>query len=324
MRPFGCPVTILNTIDHLGKFDGKADEGFFVGYSTNSKTYKVFNSRTRIVEENLHIQFRNQSNGSTSSKACDNAGKIKKEEKKDAEDPGNESGNPTKGKDSEVSKVTTNLPLQNSGASDNDKYLLNFPLALSNENDDEDVGAEADINNLDTHIPVSPIPTTRIHKDHPMDVKSAFLYGKIEEEVYVCQPPRFEDPDFPDITRIFRYLKGQPKLGLWYPKDLPFDLVAYTDNDYGGASLDMKSTIGGFQFLGCRLISWQCKKQIMVANSITKGGYIAASNCYGQVALIQIQLIIMRYNFKRLRFILIMIAQMILEWNAKAAKDGNL
>ncbi|GJZ88859.1 ribonuclease H-like domain-containing protein [Tanacetum coccineum] len=57
MRPFGCPVTILNTIDHLGKFDGKADEGFFIGYSLNSKAFRVFNSRTRIVEENLHIRF---------------------------------------------------------------------------------------------------------------------------------------------------------------------------------------------------------------------------------------------------------------------------
>ncbi|GJU69030.1 ribonuclease H-like domain-containing protein [Tanacetum coccineum] len=57
MRPFRCPVTILNTLDHLGKFDGKADEGFFVGYSVNSKAFRVFNSRTRIVEETLHITF---------------------------------------------------------------------------------------------------------------------------------------------------------------------------------------------------------------------------------------------------------------------------
>ncbi|GKF42736.1 ribonuclease H-like domain-containing protein, partial [Tanacetum coccineum] len=57
MRPFGYPVTILNTIDHLGKFDGKADEGFFIGYSLNSKAFRVINSRTRIVEENLHIRF---------------------------------------------------------------------------------------------------------------------------------------------------------------------------------------------------------------------------------------------------------------------------
>ncbi|GJY20741.1 uncharacterized mitochondrial protein-like protein [Tanacetum coccineum] len=309
--------------------------------------------------------------------------------------------------------------------------------------DDEDDSVEADMNNLDTTIQVSHNPTTRIHKDHPLnqvigDFKSstqtrrmsknleehgrtqkgnsciegskldrgyagrastiqvtrsvdigAFLYGKIEEEVYVCQPPRFDDPNFPDrmssmgeltfflglqvqqkkdgifisqdkyvaeilkkfgftevktastpmetqkpllkdedgeevdvhmyrsmigslmyltssrpdimfvvyacaryqvnpkvshlhaMKRIFRYLKGQPKLGLWYPKDSPFDLVAYTDSDYAGASLDRKSTIGGCQFLGCRLISWQCKKQIVVANSLIEAKYMAASSCCG-------------------------------------------
>ncbi|GJT77095.1 ribonuclease H-like domain-containing protein [Tanacetum coccineum] len=57
MRPFGCPVTILNTLDHLGKFDGKSDDGFFIGYSINSKAFIVFNTRTRFVEENLHINF---------------------------------------------------------------------------------------------------------------------------------------------------------------------------------------------------------------------------------------------------------------------------
>ncbi|GJW68521.1 putative ribonuclease H-like domain-containing protein [Tanacetum coccineum] len=71
------------------------------------------------------------------------------------------------------------------------------------------------------------------------------------------------------VKRIFRYLKGQPKLGLWYPKDSPFDLEAFSDSDYVGASLDRKSTTGGCQFLGKRLISWQCKKQAIVANSTT-------------------------------------------------------
>ncbi|GKB72224.1 putative ribonuclease H-like domain-containing protein [Tanacetum coccineum] len=83
------------------------------------------------------------------------------------------------------------------------------------------------------------------------------------------------------VKRIFRYLKGQPKLGLWYPRDSPFDLEAFSDSDYAGASLDRKSTIGGCQFLGKRLISWQCKKQTIVANSTTKVEYVAATNCCG-------------------------------------------
>ncbi|GJY09601.1 putative ribonuclease H-like domain-containing protein [Tanacetum coccineum] len=57
IRPFGCPVTILNTLDPLGKFDGKAKEGFLVGYPVNSKALRVFNSQTRKVEENLHVNF---------------------------------------------------------------------------------------------------------------------------------------------------------------------------------------------------------------------------------------------------------------------------
>ncbi|GKB69348.1 putative ribonuclease H-like domain-containing protein [Tanacetum coccineum] len=89
------------------------------------------------------------------------------------------------------------------------------------------------------------------------------------------------------VKRIFRYLKGQPKLGLWYPRDSPFDLEAFSDSDYAGATLDRKSTIGGCQFLSKRLISWQYKKQSIVANSTTEAEYVAATNCCGQVLWIQ-------------------------------------
>nr|GEV79848.1 hypothetical protein [Tanacetum cinerariifolium] len=85
-----------------------------------------------------------------------------------------------------------------------------------------------------------------------------------------------------DVKGIFRYLKGKPHLGLWYPKDSPFNLVAYSNSDYA-ASLDRKSTTGVCQFLGCRLISWQCKKQIDFATSSTEAEYIAAASCCAQV-----------------------------------------
>ncbi|GJZ31631.1 putative ribonuclease H-like domain-containing protein [Tanacetum coccineum] len=88
----------------------------------------------------------------------------------------------------------------------------------------------------------------------------------------------------PDIM----YLKGKPKLGLWYPRVSSFDLEAYSDSDYAGANFDRKSTTRGCQFLGRRLISWQCKKQ---------AEYVAAVNCRGQVLWIQNQMLDYGFNF---------------------------
>ncbi|GJR21133.1 putative ribonuclease H-like domain-containing protein [Tanacetum coccineum] len=101
------------------------------------------------------------------------------------------------------------------------------------------------------------------------------------------------------VKRIFRYLKHQPKLGLWYPRDSPFKLEAFSDSDYGGASLDRKSTTGGCQFLGRRLISWQCKKQTTMANSTTEAEYVAAASCCGQVLWIQNQMMDYGFNFMK-------------------------
>ncbi|GJS36107.1 hypothetical protein Tco_0534489 [Tanacetum coccineum] len=79
--------------------------------------------------------------------------------------------------------------------------------------------------------------------------------------------------------------------------DSPFDLEAYTDSDYAGASLDKKSTTGGCQFLRRRLISWQCKKQTIVAISTTEAEYVAASSCCGHVLWILNQMLDYGYNF---------------------------
>ncbi|GJT45492.1 putative ribonuclease H-like domain-containing protein [Tanacetum coccineum] len=99
------------------------------------------------------------------------------------------------------------------------------------------------------------------------------------------------------VKRIFKYLKGKPNLGLWYPRESSFDLEAYSDSDYAGANLDRKSTTGGCQFLGSRLISWQCKKQTIVATSTTEAEYVAAASCCGQVLWIQNQMLDYGFNF---------------------------
>ena len=92
------------------------------------------------------------------------------------------------------------------------------------------------------------------------------------------------------VKRILRYLKERPNLGLWYPIGGDFDLVAYTDSDYGGCNMSRKSTTGGCQLLGGRLISWQCKKQTSVSQSMTEAEYMAAASCTSQVLWIQQQL----------------------------------
>nr|GEV83999.1 putative ribonuclease H-like domain-containing protein [Tanacetum cinerariifolium] len=687
MRPFGCPVTILNILDSLGKFDRKVDEGFLVGYSVSSKAFRVFNSRIRIVQETLHVNFlenkpNNAGSGHTWLFDIDNLTKTMNYQPVNAGNQTNLSAGLHDKFDAEKAKeevdqqyvfflcgllanaVGTLVPTvgQNSpnitnifnaagpsnaatspthGKSSLDASQLPYdPDMLELEDitysDDEyDVGAEVDFNNLETSITVSPILTTRVHKDnhvtqiisdlslttqtrsmtrvvkdqgglsqinnddfhtymfayflsqeepkrvhqalkdpswikamqeellqfkmqkvwilvdlphgkrtigtkwvfrnkkdergivirnkarlvvqghiqeegtdfeevfdqvarieairlflayasfmgfmvYQINVKSAFLYGSIEEEVYVCQPPGFEDPDYPNkvykvvkalyglhqaprawyetlanyilendfqrgkidqtlfikrqkgdillvqiyvddiifgatnkdlyksfeklmkdkfqmssmrelafflglqvkqkkdrifisqdkyvaeilkkfgltegksastpidtekpllkdsdgedvdvhtyrsmigslmyltslrpdimfavcacvhfqvtpkasylyaVKRIFRYLKGKPHLGLWYLKDSPFDLVAYSDSDYAGASLDRKSTTRGCQFLSCRLIFWQCNKQIVVATSSTKAEYVVAASCCAQVLWIQNQLL---------------------------------
>nr|GEX12870.1 hypothetical protein [Tanacetum cinerariifolium] len=516
IRPFGYSVTILNTLDHLGKFQGKVDEGFLVGYSVCSKAFRVFNSRTRIVQETLHVNFmenkpnvvgsgptwlfdidslsrtmnyqpvsaENQTNSHASLQDTKKAGEKvahtyvlfpvwsdgftnPQNKDKDALVDGKEhdddiqksvspdihslscsaqtrkQGDKTENKDKRKSHVNSiigymdlnaefeecsnnssngvnaasslvstaghnfihntnnfsaagpsnttasptvaNSSSQDASTSSHDSNMPNLE-DLTHSDDANDVGAEDDINNLESVVPVSPIPTIRIHKDHPisqiigdlslttqtrsmaravkdqghtqeegidyeevfdpiakieairlflayasfmgflvyqMDVKSAFSMALLRKK-YTCvnpqglrilnilkkykkwsrhfmdyikllelEKPLLKDLDEEDVDvhtyrsmivkRIFGYLKGKPNLGLWYPKYSPSDLVAYSDSDYTGASLDRKSTTRGCQFLGCRLISWQCKKQTVVATSSTEAEHVAAASGCAQV-----------------------------------------
>ncbi|GJZ34722.1 putative ribonuclease H-like domain-containing protein, partial [Tanacetum coccineum] len=127
----------------------------------------------------------------------------------------------------------------------------------------------------------------------PMETKVALT--KDEEAVDVDVTPKSSHLNA--VKKIFKYLKVKPHLGLWYPRESPFDLEAFSDSDYGGSNLDRKSTTGGCQFLGQRLISWQCKKQTIVATSTTEAEYVDAANCCGQVLWVQNQLLDYGFNF---------------------------
>ncbi|GJW58460.1 putative ribonuclease H-like domain-containing protein [Tanacetum coccineum] len=589
IRPFGCHVTILNTIDHLGKIKEKADEGFLVGYSLSSKAFRVYNLETNRVEENLHIKFlenkpnvvgkgptwlfdldyltdsmnyqpvrlENQANKPAGPKetnhsagtqtSTNKSSETKNGDDKSKEDTGMKSkekpvdkeeqafleelkrlkrqekeahdvaealrkevaqgtenlihqtrdarANGTKTVSTDSTPVSTASPLrafstaprawyatlsaflEQSGyikgtidktlfiKKDKDIMLVQvyvddiifgstkkswcdeFEALMKNRFQMSSMGELTFFLGLQVKQKEDGIFISQdkyvgeiLKKSVVMDVKSAFLYGTIDEEVYVSQPPGFVDPKHPKkvykvvkalyglhqaprawyatlsafleqsgyrrgtidktlfikkdkkdimlvqvcvddiifgstkkswcdefealmknrfskdvpwenspsfldysvkhastpiethkplvkdegaadvdvhlyrrfqvtpktshlhaVKRIFRYLKGKPKLGLWYRRESSFDLVAYLDSDYGGANLDRKSTTGGCQFLGHRLISWQCKKQTIVATSTTEAEYVAAANCCGQVLWIQNQMLDYGFNFLNTR-----------------------
>ncbi|GJV10166.1 putative ribonuclease H-like domain-containing protein, partial [Tanacetum coccineum] len=168
-----CERKVLHTMDHLGKFDGKTNEGFFVGYSINSKAFRVFNSRTRIVEENLHVQFskdtpniagsgpnwlfdidaltksmnyklvvaRNQSNGNAGTKACDDAGKARMETSY-PDDGSKPSSDDEKKVDEDPRKDNESIDQEND---DNVNSLNNVNDTSTKEVNASDVGAKADM-----------------------------------------------------------------------------------------------------------------------------------------------------------------------------------
>nr|GEV15250.1 hypothetical protein [Tanacetum cinerariifolium] len=508
MRPFGYPVTILNILDPLGKFDGKADEGFLVGYSASRSrptwlfdidtltksmnyqpntdddtTFEVKEPKFELKkpESAVHVSPRSsaktkkhddktirEAKGKSSVELSTRFRNLSEEFEDFSDNSINEVNtavSPTHGKSSYVDTSQypddPNMPaLEDITYSDNEEIvhkdhhvtqiigdLSSAPQTRSMTRMVKEQGGLTQINNDDFHTCMfacflsqeepkrvhqafkDPIWIEAMHKEllqfkmqkeegidyeevfapvvrieairsflayasfmgfmvYQMDVKSAFLYETIKEEVYVCQPLGFEDPDYldkvykvvkalyglhqaprawyetlanyvlengfhrgridqtlfikkkkdgksastpidtekpllkdpdgedvdvhtyrsmigslmyltssrPDIMfavcacayfqvtpkalylhaskRIFRYLKGKPNLGLWYPKDSSFNLVAYSDSDYAGASLDRKSTTGGCQFLRCRLISWQCKKKTVVATSSTEANQL--------------------------------------------------
>ncbi|GJR62117.1 putative ribonuclease H-like domain-containing protein [Tanacetum coccineum] len=366
MRPFGCLVTILNTLDHLDPpFSSSSKDSLDAGFKPSGE-----------------------------------------EEMKDAENPGNENGNPPKGKDS---KVLNNVVDENIVYGCADDPNIPDLEEIGRFSDAEDDGVEADMTNLDTHISVSPIPTTRIHKDHPveqiirdihsapqtrrmtksvtehamfsslpngkraigtkwvfrnkkdergiviknkarlvaqgytqeegidyhevfapvarikairlflayasfkdfvvyqMDIKSAFLYVRFKMIVYVCQPPGFEDPDFPD--RVYKKLCTKfekmmhKKFQMSSIGELTFFLGPQVKQKEDGIfiSQDMYVTeiLKKFGFSDAKTASTPMETHKPLLKDADEAEYVAASSCYGQVLWIQNQLLDYRDSNKK-------------------------
>ncbi|KAJ9545106.1 hypothetical protein OSB04_024813 [Centaurea solstitialis] len=456
---FGCRCYILNNRDNLGKFNKKADEGYFLGYSLMSKTFQVYNKRTKMVMETVYVTFdetvsltsehssselgMNSQPSTTTSDSISNPNSSEldllfldafldicanNEELILSRNPRVDIQDAPKS-----SSVNDSGPSENICSSSNSDQTIHVPSveqsqltpdnqleipAIIDENDSQ--------NNLDDNaILPAQLKWTREHplynvigdandgnvsqaledsdwllamqeellqfkrnkvyrlvprRQDKSIIKTKWIFRNKKDEsglivrnkarlvakgysqqegidydetfapvarieaiqiflayaahknikVYIEQPEGFVDSDFPDhvcildkalyglkqaprawfqanpkeshlaaVKRILRYLKGTPELGLWYLKDSSFELISFTDADYGGCKLDRKSTYGSCQFLGDKLVSWISKQQYCVSTSAAEAEYVAAASCCSQVLWMKTHLLDYDYKLKR-------------------------
>nr|GEU66832.1 retrovirus-related Pol polyprotein from transposon TNT 1-94 [Tanacetum cinerariifolium] len=395
LKPFGSHVMILNTLDNLGKFKVKGDEGYFIGYSMSSKAFRVFNKITRRVEESLHVEF-------LENKAIDKGAgpkwlfdidSLTKSMNYMPVDAGTNSTNFLGTKDAanqEVKKDVFSLRyillpnwahdtlLKSSSSKPHDESSTKVPEGSGNPNPTAS-SSNPSAYQMKTLTAESPIPTvsslvpTACLNDSPEPASDARLISKrvTNQEESLLLDKEALPPDLPDFLKELNVWtlvdcpKGVRPIGTkWVLKnkkdergivvrnkarlvaqghtqeegidydevfapiarieairlflayasfmgftvyqmdvksaflydtideeDIPNwdfgELVAYSDSDYGGAFQDRKSTTSGSQFLGRRLFSLQCKKQMIIATSTTEAEYVVAASCCGQVLWIQ-------------------------------------
>ncbi|GJS13580.1 ribonuclease H-like domain-containing protein [Tanacetum coccineum] len=130
-------------------------------------------------------------------------------------------------------------------------------------------------------------------KSSRLDIVQAVCYC-------ACYHARPTEKHLKDVKRIFRYLRGTINMGLWYPKDSGFELTAFSDADHAGCLDTRKSTSGGIQFLGGKLVSWMSKKQDCTAMSSTEAEYVALSASCAQVMWMRTQLKDYGFNYNKI------------------------
>nr|GEU30262.1 retrovirus-related Pol polyprotein from transposon TNT 1-94 [Tanacetum cinerariifolium] len=367
MRRFRCLVTILNTLDPLGKLDGKADEGFLVRYFLNSKAFRVFNNRSKIVQETLHINFLenqpnvaesepkwlfdidtltqsmnyqpviagNQPNHNACIKENLDACKAGKETKSaqqymllplwstGLQDPHNTDADAAFDVKENENEVYVSLSSSDKPKKHDEKAKIEAkgksPVDLSTVvRDLRDEFEEFSINSTNrvnaASAPVTAVRPNPTNSTNSFNAASPFdnvisINFEIGGKSLFMDPSQYpNDPDMsaledivysndkeyvaPPTERMARMVKEQGGLNQINDEDFhtygksastPIDIEKPLlkdhdgeDVDYVGASLDRKSTTGGCQFLGCRFISWQCKKRTVISTSSTKAKNVAA------------------------------------------------
>nr|GEV57790.1 ribonuclease H-like domain-containing protein [Tanacetum cinerariifolium] len=315
MRPFGCHVTIFNTLYHLGKFDGKSDEGFFVGYSTTSKTFRVYNTKTM---KEKGARFDACQSSMTTEPVQDyilmplwNDGLLFDSSLKDSDGDNKDNDGPCK--ESEIDNqvrpnaknstkdVNTAGPSINTASSNINTATPTFNIVRQSDDlfgADNDMrsldGVKVDISNISTTYHVPTTPNTKIHKDHSLDnvigdIQPGFedldypdkVY-KVEKALYgLHQAPRAcQEKYIDEILRKFKYTDVKPA-------STPMDKEKALLKDSDGDDVDVYlygSMIGSLMYLTSSRpdIIFACKKQNVVATSTTEAEYVAAASCCGQ------------------------------------------
>nr|GEY10682.1 putative ribonuclease H-like domain-containing protein [Tanacetum cinerariifolium] len=320
--------------DQLGKFDGKLDEGIFVGYCITSKAFRVYNIRTTKVEENMHITFLENkpmivgtnSNDFADNSLFDSSSQSSNGHNKDKHGPSQASESDKQERpnaESSTKTVNTARPV-NIADHPNDPLMpdLEDDRIFDDAQDDRDEGVEADYNNLETIISVSPIPSTRIHKDHPKEhiireVNYAVQTRKMAKQneagliSFINKQRRTNHKIFKIICLLvfslrWNQIRNKARLvaqghrqeeGIYYDevfahvaqiKAIRLFLTYASFMDFIAYQIDVKSTF---------LYGTIEEEHTIVANSTTEAEYIAASNYCRQVLCLQNQLLDYGYNF---------------------------
>nr|GEZ05882.1 hypothetical protein [Tanacetum cinerariifolium] len=407
---FGSLCYIVKDGENLDKMKKKGDACIFVGCSTQSRAYRVFNKRTRVIVETIHVTFDELPHMASDHVSSDPAPECQRWAlEHDSLSPSPQCQDNVTQADRTVTtsneldllfSLMFDELLNGSSKLESDGEMCMFALTVSqtelknikeamadsawiesmqeelhqfdrldvwelvdrplcknvinmkwlwkNKRDEENnvirnksrlvakgYAQKEGINFKESFAPVARLEAARLfivyvtHKSfivYQMDVKIAFLYGPLKEEVYVNQPNGFVDPYHPDkVYRIkkalyglkqaprawydelstFQVSKGLSKdtiyMGLWYPKDTGFDLTAFSDSNHAGCLDSRKSTSGGIQFLdGDKLVRWSSKKQDCTLMSFTEVEYVSLSACCAQVLWMRTQLTDYGFHFDKI------------------------